>query len=347
MRSASRSCRVLLAAGFFASVALTASQAFAVLKVACVGASNFSGDGSSAGHHVPDELGVALGANYMVKNLGVSGTAVLFKSDAPYWNGLPGDGPHLKPALDYAPDIAIFWFGGNDAKAQNWTAHKDEFIPNYEAFLKRFQDLPTKPKLFIFKSMVIHDVEGIPKTVLEMEVLPKIDVIAKDMNGIVVPYHDAFIGMPQLFPDGVHPNNAGTMAIGQFLAKLITDSMSSSPPADAGAGPTDAGTAVDTGSGPAADAGTPMAGSGGSTGTAGASGGGSGGASGSGGATTTPGGTGGSSAPAGSGTSGTTSGSSGSSGGCSLAASAPLESAPWLALAAAALFTIRARRRRR
>src|SRR6266404_1408759 len=165
MKSPSRSCRVLLSVVFSVVGALTASKASAVIKVACVGASNFSGDGSSAGHHVPDELGIALGANYTVRNLGVSGTTVLFRGDSPYWNGSAGDGPHLKPALDYAPDVAIFWFGGNDAKAVNWTAHKDEFVPNYEQFLRRFQALPSKTKTFIFKSMVIHDVEGIPKTV--------------------------------------------------------------------------------------------------------------------------------------------------------------------------------------
>ncbi|HVR02806.1 MAG TPA: GDSL-type esterase/lipase family protein, partial [Polyangia bacterium] len=193
MKSALGSYRGLLSAVFLASGILISSKASAVIKVSCIGASNFSGDGSSTGHHVPDELGIALGANYVVKNLGVSGTVALFQGDLPYWNGLPGDLPHLKPALDSAPDIAIFWFGGNDAKAQNWTTHKDEFIPNYEETLRRFQALPSKPKLFIFKSMVIHDVEGIPKTVLEMEVLPKIDIISADTGAFVVPYHDAFI----------------------------------------------------------------------------------------------------------------------------------------------------------
>jgi len=44
-------------------------------------------------------------------------------------------------ALTSAPDIAVFWFGGNDAKPQNWTTHKGEFIGDYEDLLHMFQSM--------------------------------------------------------------------------------------------------------------------------------------------------------------------------------------------------------------
>jgi len=354
MKSALGSYRGLLSAVFLASVILISSRASAVIKVSCIGASNFSGDGSSTGHHVPDELGIALGANYVVKNLGVSGTVMLVNGDLPYWNGKPGDLPHLKPALDSLPDVAIFWFGGNDAKAQNWTTHKDEFIPNYETTLRRFQAQPQKPKLLIFKSMVIHDVEGIPKTVLEMEVLPKIDIISADTGAFVVPYHDTFIVHPEYFPDGVHPNNAGTLAIGKFLADLVLKALST-PAAPDGGTPTDGGAAGMSG---ATDAGG--AAGGGAAGVSGSGTAGSTGASGDSGAGTA--GSTGASGVSGSGAAGSTVTGSGTAGstvtppgatprsgnaGCALGAGAVGSTSAGLSLVLAALFAARARRRRR
>jgi hypothetical protein len=361
MKSARGSYQILLFAVFLALGVFISPKASAAIKVSCIGASNFAGDGSSTGHHVPDELGRALGANYAVENLGVSGTVILFQGDLPYWNGQPGYLPHLQPALNSAPDIALFWFGGNDAKAVNWTTHADEFIPNYEETLSLFQAMPSKPKIFIFKSMVIHDVEGIPKTVLEMEVLPKIDTISHDTGAIVVPYHDAFINHPEYFPDGVHPNNAGTLAIGQWLANFIVTSLNSPPAPDGGATGT-AGTTGAAGEGAAGSSGASgSAGSGtaGSTGTGGSTGAsGSNGASGSSGAGTA--GSTGASGDSGSGTAGSPgSGTAGSSvgpgatpttgnAGCTLGAGAVgSTSAGALSLVLAALFVASARRRRR
>jgi len=60
--------------------------------------------------------------------------------------------------------------------------------------------MPPHPRTFIFRSMVIHDVEGIPKIVLENEVLPKIAMIAADTNSVIINYHDAFISHPEFFP---------------------------------------------------------------------------------------------------------------------------------------------------
>jgi lysophospholipase L1-like esterase len=188
----------------------------AAVKVACIGASTTSGDGSTAGHHFPDELGIALGGGYQVKNFGVSGTTMLKTGDNPYWNHA-----ELRQAIAYQPDIAIFWFGGNDAKPQNWTGHMAAFITDYEEMLRMFQALPSHPKTYLFLSMVIHDVEGIPKTVLEQQVLPEVKQIAADKGSFLINYHDAFITHPEYFPDGVHPNDAGTAAIGKFVANIL------------------------------------------------------------------------------------------------------------------------------
>jgi|HubBroStandDraft_1064217.scaffolds.fasta_scaffold00666_8 lysophospholipase L1-like esterase len=211
-------------------VAATASIAHAAaIKVACVGASTTSGDGSSAGHHFPDELGIALGPGYDVMNFGVSGTTMLKTGDDPYWNH-----PQLQQALAFQPDIAVLWFGGNDAKPQNWTGHMAEFITDYEAMVHAFQALSTQPRIYLMLSMVTHDTEGIPKAVLEQQVLPEVRQVGADTGSILINYHDAFIGYPQFFPDGIHPNDAGTAAIGRFVAEILVDTTPGARVTDAG-----------------------------------------------------------------------------------------------------------------
>ncbi len=225
-----RAARLLVAVGAAIVVAATASIAqAAAIRVACVGASTTSGDGSSAGHHFPDELGIALGPAYDVTNFGVSGTTMLKTGDDPYWNH-----PQLQQALAFQPDIAVIWFGGNDAKPQNWTGHMAEFITDYEAMVHAFQALPTQPRIYLMLSMVTHDTEGIPKAVLEQQVLPEVGQVGADTGSILVNYHDAFIGFPQFFPDGIHPNDAGTSAIGRFVAEIIVDTTPESMVTDAG-----------------------------------------------------------------------------------------------------------------
>jgi lysophospholipase L1-like esterase len=201
-------------------VALTSARALgAVTKIACLGASTTSGDGSSPGHHFPDELGIALGPAYAVKNFGVSGTTVLKTGDNPYWTH-----PELMQAIAYQPDIAIFWFGGNDAKPLNWTGHMAEFLTDYDQMIRMVQAAPSHPKTYVFRTMEIHDTEGIPKIVLEQQVLPEIDQAAADTGSVLVNYHDAFIIHPEYYPDGIHPDDQGTAAIGKWMAAILTGS---------------------------------------------------------------------------------------------------------------------------
>ncbi|HEV3194356.1 MAG TPA: hypothetical protein VGY54_27845, partial [Polyangiaceae bacterium] len=87
------------------------------------------------------------------------------------------------------------------------------------------------PKIYLLLSMVIHDNYGISKTVLEQQVLPEEKKIAADTGALLVNYHDAFITHPEYYPDGVHPNDQGTAAIGKFVADAL---LAPQPPSDGG-----------------------------------------------------------------------------------------------------------------
>lgn len=213
-------------------------------KVACVGASTTSGSGSTAGHHYPDELGRLLGADYQVKNFGVGSTTILKAGDKPYWGTA-----EQKAGLAFTPDVAVFWFGGNDAKPVNWTAHKADFEPDYQSLIEMYQALPTHPRTYVILSLVFHDVEGIPKDVIDNELLPMVRDLAVKTHSGIVDVHGQLANHPEWFPDGIHPNDMGTVAV----AKLVQQAMLATSPGQGGPVVNDAA-AGDSVDGPAADA---------------------------------------------------------------------------------------------
>jgi lysophospholipase L1-like esterase len=235
------------------AVALPGAAAVAKTKIACVGASTTSGDGSSAGHHYPDELQRLVAPDAEVRNFGVSGTTMLRNVSATYWTTM-----QLTQALAYQPDIAIIWFGGNDAKPENWTTHKGEFLGDYEAMVRMFQGLPSHARTYVVLSLLTRDTEGIPKAVVDNEVIPLVRQAAAETGSGVVDVHDDLADHPEYFPDGIHPDDQGTVAVAKLVYAVI-----SAPAADGGVdapGATDA-SAADAPAAAASDAGPPDAGS--------------------------------------------------------------------------------------
>ena len=223
------SCVVALAAGSLVAV-VPAARAQSTIEVACVGASTTSGDGSSAGHHYPDELQRLLGAGYVVTNFGVSGTTILKATTTPYWTTSA-----FTQALGSDPQIVIIWFGGNDAKPENWTAHKGEFLGDYEDMVRQFQGLPSHPRTFVVLSLLVHDTEGIPKAVVDDEVIPLVRQAAAETGSGIIDVHDDLADHPEYFPDGIHPDDDGTIAVAKLAYAALT-----APASVDGAAPTDA-----------------------------------------------------------------------------------------------------------
>jgi lysophospholipase L1-like esterase len=191
----------------------------AKIKIACVGASTTSGDGSTAGHHYPDELQRLEGTAAEVRNFGVSGTTMLRAVSASYWNT-----PQLSQAVAYQPDVAVIWFGGNDAKPENWTAHGAEFLGDYEAMIRMFQALPSHPRTYVVLSLLTRDTEGIPKAVVDGQVIPLCRQAAAETGSGIVDVHDDLASHPEYFPDGIHPDDQGTVAVATLVYEVISAS---------------------------------------------------------------------------------------------------------------------------
>jgi lysophospholipase L1-like esterase len=308
-----------------ASFGWVAPAVAAPLKVACTGTTALLGVGSSEGHHVPDELGRALGPEFEVKNFGKQGATAIKALDSSY-----AASEQMQAALAYDPDIVVIWFGGNDSMEGTWEAHQNEFSADYTSIVDAFQALPSHPKTFLVRLWVFVD-SPVRRSVLDQQILPRIDQIAVDTGSTLIDYRKAFEAHADYFPDGMHPNDTGTLAIGKLFAEAITTKLSE--PSSGGSG--GAGGGASAGSGGAAGSGgggmAPTSG-GGSTATAGAApvAGGSSAAGGAGGSTL--GGASGSASVAGTASSPAASGTSADSSGCVMSRPAAASHAAWFSL---------------
>ncbi|HCF95096.1 MAG: GDSL-type esterase/lipase family protein [Verrucomicrobiota bacterium] len=182
-----------------------------VIRVACVGDSITFGDGieERGTNSYPAQLGALLGDDFDVRNFGVSGATLLKKGDLPYW-----DVDAFRAVQAFEPDIIIIKLGTNDTKPQNWE-FADEFVNDYAALIDLFQSLPSSPRIWLCNPVPVYEERwGIREEILVQEVMPKIAEVAKAKGLPVIDMYTALSGMPDAFPDKIHPNadGAGIMA---------------------------------------------------------------------------------------------------------------------------------------
>lgn len=179
------------------------------VKVACVG------DSITAGPY-PGQLQKVLGDKWEVKNYGVGGRTLLKKGDAPWWNEQA-----YKDAHAFNPDVVVIMLGTNDTKPQNF-AHADDFYGDYKELIETFKALPSKPHIWIMRPCPVPDPGnyGINEKNLDVY-LPQIDKLAAEENVGEIDIHAALEGKPELLPDHVHPNEAGSEIMAETVAHAI------------------------------------------------------------------------------------------------------------------------------
>jgi lysophospholipase L1-like esterase len=209
---------LLSAVLLFIPIASQASDPAALghpVRVACVGDSITQGVGTlkPAEGSYPAQLQTLLGAKWEVQNFGVGGRTMLRKAD-------PFD---FNSALQSAPDVVIIAFGTNDSKTAIWGAHQGEFIDDYVAAVKAFQALPSHPKVWAcLPPPAFPGNWGITEDVIRDGVIPSIRKAAQ-LTGIqVIDLHTPLLSSGSLFPDTVHPNEAGAKRLAEAVAAEVT-----------------------------------------------------------------------------------------------------------------------------
>ena len=189
------------------------------VRVACIGNSITFGAGikNRSRDSYPSVLARMLGDNYWVKNFGVSARTMLNKGDHPYMNE-----PAYKNALAFNPNIVVIKLGTNDSKSFNWK-YKADFMKDAQPMINAFKGLPSQPKIYLcYPSKAYLTGDGINDDIISKEIIPMIKKLAKKNDLSVIDLHTAMDGMPELFPDRIHPNEKGA----QVMAKAVYQSIS-------------------------------------------------------------------------------------------------------------------------
>jgi acetyl esterase/lipase/lysophospholipase L1-like esterase len=189
------------------------------VRVACIGNSITFGAGikNRSRDSYPSVLARMLGDNYWVKNFGVSARTMLNKGDHPYMNE-----PAYKNALAFNPNIVVIKLGTNDSKSFNWK-YKADFMKDAQTMIDAFKGLSSQPKIYLcYPSKAYLTGDGINDDIISKEIIPMIKKLAKKNNLSVIDLHTAMDGMPELFPDRIHPNEKGA----QVMAKAVYQSIS-------------------------------------------------------------------------------------------------------------------------
>lgn len=203
---------------FFTLLVILTCQAFAQIRVACIGNSITYGHGIQDREHdtYPAQLQKILGESYKVVNFGVSGTTAQRQGDFPWVST-----DQYQKAKDFLPQICVIKLGTNDSKSQNWVG-SERFIADLEALAKEFQALPSHPRIIVALPAKAYEVRwNIRDSVIRGEQLKAIKLMAKRNKWRLIDLYKATSGKPQMFPDGIHPNVEGAGLIAGIVSKSI------------------------------------------------------------------------------------------------------------------------------
>lgn len=189
-------------------------------KIACVGDSITFGHGVNGKTEKTWEYTVnqILGESFQVINYGASGRTVQTAGDYPYTSD-----KIFEYSLECGAETYLILLGTNDAKPWNWDQKR--FEKDYESFIKRYIELPGKPEVILMTPPQCFPDEtsgivpyGIRKDVIDRFIVKYIGETAERLRLPVIDLYEYTKDHSEWFTDGVHPNEKGNRAIGEFIA---------------------------------------------------------------------------------------------------------------------------------
>lgn len=196
-------------------------------KVACVGDSITAGFGipkeERSMHAYPAVLQRLLGDEYEVRNFGASGRTLL-RDEEKAWVKTG----HAAKLVSFDPDIIILKLGTNDSKKAHWV-NKADFEPDLKQFIEEFRQ--RNPDVHIFLCLPVpafdrethqlSDGESISGLRILNEVVPVLKRVALEERVHLIDLNTPLMIHSEYFPDGVHPNKAGAVAIAEMVHREL------------------------------------------------------------------------------------------------------------------------------
>jgi MYXO-CTERM domain-containing protein len=221
--------RASLALSLALLASLCASQAAAQARVpthvACVGDSITYGlMASSPAASYPSVLQNLMGSSVQVSNFGHSGATMMSVADQPYQNTAEYTAAttFVSGAGASAVVDVIIMLGTNDSKSYNWMVgtgtRAQQFVTDCGAMVDHFASLPTHPLVYLaFPPRAFANTYGIDGTIIHDQMLPLIQQVATAKGIPIIDVDTPTAPHPELFPDGVHPNDTGYALVAQVM----------------------------------------------------------------------------------------------------------------------------------
>ena len=210
------------------------------VRVACIGNSITDGHGidMATAYGYPAMLQKKLGADYWVKNFGVSARTMLNKGDYPYMNEQA-----WRDALAFQPDIVVIKLGTNDSKPENWQ-YNAEFRQDLEQMiftlrpdLAQYANMPAKkvkkalakakapakPRILLCTPIpAFKSTWNINDSVIVNGIIPIQQEVAAKYGLEVIDLHTLYAndGDKMLF-DGIHPDDKGAARMADIIAEAL------------------------------------------------------------------------------------------------------------------------------
>lgn len=194
----------------------------AIKKIACIGNSVTIGltHKNPQLTSYPSQLQTLLGANYEVRNFGISGATLLRNGHNPY-----NKTATFSSMLSFAPDIAIIHLGLNDTDPRDWPNHGNEFTANYSWLIDTIRRSNPETKIFICRlTPIFNDHPRFKSGTREwfwqiQELIPE---IAKANRTGLIDFNTPLYSRPDLLPDALHPNEEGAAILAKAVYQKVT-----------------------------------------------------------------------------------------------------------------------------
>lgn len=193
------------------------------IKVATIGDSITYGAGAASSEMAldplltyPSQLADLLGSEVDLRNFGIAGRRLLDGADC-FKNE-----PEYQASLDFAPDVVFIMLGTNDIKSIYWTpnssAQQQKYKEAYEDLIAAYREANPEVKIFVMTSPYLYTtVPEMDGSVLAEEVIPLQRQIAEENDCYLIDIFTVTSGMPELFPDAIHPNAEGYALIAETV----------------------------------------------------------------------------------------------------------------------------------
>jgi lysophospholipase L1-like esterase len=185
------------------------------IRVACVGDSITAGVGvaNPASQSWPAQLQRLLGAGYEVGNFGHSGATLSKAGRMAYWSK-----PAFKAATSFRADIVIIHLGTNDAIPAVWPEYKHPFVPTLKGLIEHFRTRARRPKVYV--CLPVPSFENRADNI-RCGLVPLVRQAAREADTPLIDLNAPLRDRTDLFPDRLHPNEAGAGLMAALVAAEI------------------------------------------------------------------------------------------------------------------------------